>query len=122
MAGVMSDEPGMARETSTGGIRTPPQRLRARITPPPRPWRLMLALKTAIAATAAWFLGGFIPGELGEFSYYAPLGALVSLTPTLMDSVRSSLQTLIGLGLGIGLAWALIVSPAPGWVSVALSV
>lgn len=122
MAAVMSDDPVKARETSTGSIRTPRQRLRAWITPALRPWRLMLALKTAIAATAAWFLGGFIPGELGEFSYYAPLGALVSLTPTLMDSVRSSFQTLIGLGLGIGLAWALIVSPAPGWVSVALSV
>lgn len=82
----------------------------------------MLALKTAIAATAAWFLGSLLPGELGDFSYYAPLGALVSLTPTLMDSVRSSMQTLIGLALGIGLAWGLIASPLPGRVSVALAI
>jgi len=82
----------------------------------------MLAVKTAIAATAAWFLGSLLPGELGDFSYYAPLGALVSLTPTLMDSVRSSLQTLVGLAVGIGIAWALIVSPLPGWVTVALAI
>ncbi|WP_411557721.1 FUSC family protein [Plantibacter sp. MPB07] len=123
---MSTDPPTAARpgaaQTPTGSIRTPRQRLGSWVMPALRPWRLMLALKVAIAATAAWFLGSLLPGELGEFSYYAPLGALVSLTPTLMDSVRSSIQTLVGLGLGIGLAWALIVSPAPGWVSVALSV
>ncbi|HXH33724.1 MAG TPA: FUSC family protein [Plantibacter sp.] len=98
------------------------RRLLAWLAPALRPWRLMLALKTAIAATAAWFLGSLLPGELGDFSYYAPLGALVSLTPTLMDSARSSMQTLIGLALGIGLAWGLIASPLPGWVSVALAI
>ncbi|NUJ88578.1 FUSC family protein [Plantibacter sp. MCCC 1A11337] len=118
----MSGDEVTGRKTPTGSIRTPKQRVGAWIMPALRPWRLMLALKVAIAATAAWFLGSLLPGEIGDFSYYAPLGALVSLTPTLMDSVRSSLQTLVGLGLGIGLAWLLIISPAPGWVSVSLSV
>jgi uncharacterized membrane protein YccC len=122
MTAVMSGDDVPGRRTPTGSIRTPRQRFTAWVTPALRPWRLMLALKVAIAATAAWFIGRLLPGELGDFSYYAPLGALVSLTPSLMDSVRSSVQTLVGLGVGIGLAWALIVSPAPGWVSVGLSV
>lgn len=112
----------MAAVKSTEYARRPARRLAAWVAPAVRPWRLMLALKTAIAATAAWFLGSLLPGELGEFSYYAPLGALVSLTPTLMDSVRTSVQTLVGLAVGIGLAWALIESPLPGYVTVALAI
>ncbi|MGK9149346.1 FUSC family protein [Plantibacter flavus] len=109
--------------SAPGGVpRSAARRFTTWVAPAVRPWRLMLAGKTAVAATTAWFLGSLLPGELGDFSYYAPLGALVSLTPTLMDSVRSSVQTLIGLGVGIGLAWALIVSPLPGWASVALAI
>jgi uncharacterized membrane protein YgaE (UPF0421/DUF939 family) len=89
-----------------------------------RPSRLILAGKTALAGTIAWYIGHMLPGEMADFAYYAPLGALISMAPTLMDSLRSSLQTVAGLALGIGVAWGLIVSGAPAWavVPIALAV
>src|SRR5690606_1295535 len=51
-----------------------------------------------------------------------PLGALIVMVPTLMGSLRLTLQTALGLLLGIALAFAVIFSPLPGVVSVALAV
>jgi hypothetical protein len=96
--------------------------LRRTLAPIIRPSRLLLAFKTALAAGLAWQLGRLLPGGVDEYSYYAPLGALISLTPTLMGSVRSTLQTSLGLVVGIVLAFGVIVSPLPGLVSVALAV
>lgn len=89
-----------------------------------RPARLLLAGKTALAGTAAWYIGHLLPGETADFAYYAPLGALIAMAPTLMDSMRSSLQTVAGLALGIVIAWSLITTGAPGWavVPIALAV
>jgi uncharacterized membrane protein YccC len=86
-----------------------------------RPARLILAGKTALAAGVAWFIGQLLP-EVDQYSYYAPLGALIVMMPTLMGSLRSTAQMILGLGLGILLAWAVILSPMPGAVSVALAV
>jgi uncharacterized membrane protein YgaE (UPF0421/DUF939 family) len=86
-----------------------------------RPARLLLAAKSAIAAGIAWFVGHLLP-NVDEYSYYAPLGALIVMMPTLMGSVRSTVQTILGLALGVALAWAVILSPLPGAVSVALAV
>ncbi|MDQ0261475.1 aromatic acid exporter family protein [Sinomonas atrocyanea] len=66
--------------------------------------RLLLAGKTALAAGIAWALAQLMPGSLGEYPYYAPLGALVSMYPTVADSLRNGLQSLVGLALGIGVA------------------
>lgn len=86
------------------------------------PARLLLAVKAAIAAGLAWPIAQFLPGTVDEYSYYAPLGALLSMMPTLMGSLRASLQTVVGLGVGIGLAWVVIETPLPGSVSVPLAV
>lgn len=86
-----------------------------------RPARLLLAGKTALAGTIAWYVGHLLPGETAQYAYYAPLGALISMAPTLMDSLRSSLQTVAGLALGIGVAWALIATGAPGWAVVPIA-
>ncbi|WP_206750362.1 hypothetical protein [Cryobacterium sp. TMT1-19] len=45
--------------------------------------------------------------------YYAPLGALLSMHPTLMRSLRSALQTLAGLAFGIALAGAVLILSEP---------
>ncbi|WP_160320836.1 hypothetical protein [Arthrobacter alpinus] len=45
-----------------------------------------------------------MPGTADDYPYYAPLGALVSMSATFMGSVRVGFQTLIGLTLGILLA------------------
>jgi hypothetical protein len=89
-----------------------------------RPARLILAGKTALAGTIAWYVGHLLPGQAADFAYYAPLGSLIAMAPTLMDSLRSSLQTVVALAMGVGIAWVLIFSGAPGWaiVPVALAI
>ena len=105
----------MARKSIRGVIRRT-------IAPSIRPARLLLALKTAIAAGLAWPVAQLLPGVVDEYSYYAPLGALISMMPTLMGSLRASLQTVLGLGIGVALAWAVIQSPLPSAASVPLAV
>ena len=84
--------------------------------------RLLLAAKTALAVGIAWFVAPFVPGVADDYPYYAPLGALISMTPTLMGSVRVGLQTLVGLAVGIVLAGAVIVFAAPNIFTISLVV
>lgn len=84
--------------------------------------RLILAAKTAVAAAIAWYLAPLVPWADSEYSYYAPLGVLVSMHPTVAGSARAGLQSLVGLGIGIGLGLgglALVATDAPGVVAVA---
>jgi hypothetical protein len=84
--------------------------------------RIVLALKAAAAAALAWYLAPFVPFADAEYSYYAPLGVLLSMYPTLVDSARSGLQVVAGLALGIGLGLgglSLVSAGAPGVVAVA---
>lgn len=84
--------------------------------------RLILAAKTAVAAAIAWYLAPLVPWADSEYSYYAPLGVLVSMYPTLAGSARAGAQALIGLAIGIGLGLgglALLTTDAPGVVAVA---
>ncbi|WP_411700562.1 FUSC family protein [Conyzicola sp.] len=98
--------------------------LRARL--PVKAWvtdsRLLLAAKTSLAVGIAWFVAPFVPGVADDYPYYAPLGALISMTPTLMGSVRVGLQTLVGLAVGILLAGAVILFAEPNFLTIALVV
>ncbi|UXM91870.1 FUSC family protein [Paenarthrobacter sp. JL.01a] len=84
--------------------------------------RLLFAAKTAVAAGLAWYLAPFMPGPAAEYPYYAPLGALVSMHPTVADSAKHGLQSLAGLVLGIGMAFAVTTVAAPTVLSVAVVV
>ncbi|WP_460818198.1 FUSC family protein [Microbacterium petrolearium] len=87
--------------------------------------RLLLAAKTAVAAAIAWYVAPLIPFTADEYSYYAPLGVLVSMYPTLARSLRSGALALLGLALGIGIGIAallLVWADVPGIVAVALVV
>ncbi len=87
--------------------------------------RLVLALKTALAAAVAWYLAPLVPFADAEYSYYAPLGVLVSMHPTVVDSVRSGLFALVGLACGIGLGLgglAILSAGAPGILALGLVV
>lgn len=70
-------------------------------------------MKTAVAVTAAWLIAPLMPGAVDDYPYYAPLGALISMYPTLMSSLRSSLQTLLGLAAGVGLATLVSLTVGP---------
>jgi len=80
-----------------------------------KPARLLLAAKAALAVGIAWALAPHMPGVTDEYPYYAPLGALLSMYPTLMESMKSGLQTLLGLVAGIALALVVVVTVGPNW-------
>lgn len=86
------------------------------------PARLLLAAKTAIAVGIAWVVGPLMPGVTDDYPYYAPFGALISMYPTLMSSARSSIQTLLGLGVGVGLAAVIVLTAGPSLWTVLLAV
>jgi uncharacterized membrane protein YccC len=84
--------------------------------------RLILALKTALAVGVAWLVAPLVPGVADEYPYYAPLGALISMSTTLMSSVRTGVETLVGLALGIVLAGAVIILSEPNVITISLVV
>lgn len=101
-------------------MRFPP--VRSAVRAATRPARLLLVAKTALAVGIAWFIARYMPGVTDEYPYYAPLGALVSMYPTLMGSVRSGLQTILGLAAGIGLAAIIVLTVGPTWWSIPIVV
>ena len=95
------------------------RRWRADLTSAPR---IVLAAKTAAAAALAWYLAPLVPFADAEYSYYAPLGVLLSMYPTLADSARSGLQVIAGLAIGIGLGLlglSIVIAGVPGVIAVA---
>jgi hypothetical protein len=97
-------------------------RARAPLTGLVRQPRLLLAAKAALAVAIAWLIAPLVPGVAEEYPYYAPLGALVSMSPTLMSSLRKGVQTLAALAIGILLAGAVIVLWQPNVITIALVV
>jgi len=69
--------------------------------------RLLLAAKAAVAASAAWLLVPLVPFADAKYEYYAPVGVVISMYPTLARSAWSGLQTLIGLAIGIAVGLGL---------------
>ncbi|MCP2032911.1 putative membrane protein YccC [Okibacterium sp. HSC-33S16] len=82
--------------------------------------RFLLAVKTAIAVGIAWLIAPLVPGVAEQYPYYAPLGALISMYPTLMSSVRTSIETLASLAIGILLAVLVLVLAEPNVITIAL--
>ncbi|MET4094382.1 uncharacterized membrane protein YgaE (UPF0421/DUF939 family) [Arthrobacter sp. UYCu712] len=82
--------------------------------------RLQLAMKAAFAAGLAFYIAPFMPGSAAEYPYYAPLGALVAMYENVSGSVRQGVQTLVGLALGIGLAFMLFSFGEPSPLTVAV--
>jgi uncharacterized membrane protein YccC len=82
--------------------------------------RLQLATKAALAAGIAFFVAPFMPGSAADYPYYAPLGALVAMYENVSGSMRQGVQTLVGLALGIGLAFMLFSLGEPTPVTVAI--
>ncbi len=66
--------------------------------------RVILAAKSALAVEVAWLLAPFMPGVTDDYPYYAPLGALVCMYPTVMGSARLASRALLGLATGILIA------------------
>ncbi len=82
----------------------------------------MFAAKTATAAGLAWVVAPLMPGPAAAYPYYAPLGVLVSMHPTVAASAKHGLQSLLGLLLGIGMAFGVAAVAQPSAWAVALVV
>ncbi len=84
--------------------------------------RLQLALKAGLAAGIAFAIAPFMPGSAADYPYYAPLGALVAMYENVAGSMRQGVQTLVGLAIGVGLAFMLfsLGSPSPWTVAVVM--
>ncbi|WP_133159182.1 FUSC family protein [Arthrobacter glacialis] len=84
--------------------------------------RVLLAAKNALAVGLSCFFAPHMHGAVDEYPCYAPLGALVSMYPTFMGSVRSGLQTLVGLLLGIMLAAGVLLLGISNILTISLAV
>lgn len=82
--------------------------------------RFLLAVKTAIAVGIAWLIAPLVPGVADDYPYYAPLGALISMYPTLMSSLRTSIETLASLAIGILLAAIVLIVAEPNVITISL--
>ncbi len=82
--------------------------------------RLQLAAKAAIAAGLAFLIAPFMPGSAADYPYYAPLGALVAMYENVSGSMRQGFQTLVGLAIGVGLAFMLFSLGEPSPLTVAI--
>ena len=97
------------------------QRRRRRLAAAVDP-RLKLALKAAFAAGVAWQLAELFPSSISEYAYYAPLGALLAMYPTVASSLRAGAQTMLGIVLGATIALVVEVFLPTNGLTVALLV
>ncbi len=72
------------------------------------PWgigqRAKLAAKAALAAGIAWQATELFPSSIERYAYYAPLGAVLAMYPTLVSSLRAAVQTVLGILIGATIA------------------
>ena len=80
--------------------------------------RILLALKTSLAVALSWVVAQRMPGVIDDYPYYAPLGAISAMYPTVLGSVRAGLQTVAGIALGILLAAGVLLVGEPNLVTV----
>ncbi|QTE28135.1 FUSC family protein [Pengzhenrongella sicca] len=69
--------------------------------------RVQLAFKGAFSAAAAWFVAAqLLPDDIATYAYYAPLGAVIAIHPTVHRSVTEAARNVAGILLGAAIALA----------------
>jgi uncharacterized membrane protein YgaE (UPF0421/DUF939 family) len=88
-----------------------------------RPW-LQRGVRAALAAALAWQAALLLPPELSRYAYYAPLGAIIGVSPTVADSASAAFRTVLSILLGFALAVAVyeLVPGPPNALTIALIV
>ena len=84
--------------------------------------RATLAVKGAIAAGLAWVAVQPVQGVASDYPYYAPLGAVVATTTTVVSAVRASVQSVAAIAVGAALGLAGHVAPMPQLPALMLAV
>ena len=77
-----------------------------------------MAAKCALAAMAAWALGRYAAGQ--QDPYFAPLAALLGVSPTVARSLREGLQYVAGFVLGavLSIPVALVLGPSIAGIAI----
>jgi uncharacterized membrane protein YgaE (UPF0421/DUF939 family) len=81
-------------------------------------------VRAALAAGLAWQAAVLLPPALSDHAYYAPLGAIIAVHPTVADSASAAWRTVLGILLGFALAVAVyeLVPLRPNALTIALIV
>jgi len=83
--------------------------------------RLDLAVKAAVAATAAWVLARQVPGA-EDYAFYAPFGAVATTYSAIVRSVAETVRTVAAILLGAVLGVLADALLGPGVAAIALVV
>lgn len=81
-------------------------------------------VRAAIAAGLAWQVAVLLPPLLSDYAYYAPLGAVIAVHPTVADSASAAWRTVLAMLLGFGLAFGVyeLTRSVPDAVTIGLLV
>lgn len=63
-------------------------------------------VRAAIAAGLAWQVAVLLPPLLSDYAYYAPLGAVIAVHPTIADSASAAWRSVTAILTGFALAFA----------------
>jgi uncharacterized membrane protein YgaE (UPF0421/DUF939 family) len=87
------------------------------------PW-VQRGVRAALAAALAWQVAILLPAPLAEYAYYAPLGAVIAVHPTVADSAAAAWRTVLAILLGFALAVTVheLTRAVPGALTIALIV
>jgi uncharacterized membrane protein YgaE (UPF0421/DUF939 family) len=87
------------------------------------PW-VQRGLRAALAAALAWQVAVLLPAGIAQSAYYAPLGAVIAVHPTVADSAAAAWRTVVAILLGFALAVTVheLTAPIPGALTIALIV
>jgi uncharacterized membrane protein YgaE (UPF0421/DUF939 family) len=87
------------------------------------PW-VQRGVRASLAAALAWQVAVLLPPAIAQYAYYAPLGAVIAVHPTVADSAAAAWRTVLAILLGFSLAVAVqeLSIPIPGALTIALIV
>ena len=87
------------------------------------PW-VQRGVRASLAAALAWQVAVMLPPGIAEYAYYAPLGAVIAVHPTVADSAAAAWRTVLAILLGFALAVGVheLTRAIPGALSIALIV
>jgi uncharacterized membrane protein YgaE (UPF0421/DUF939 family) len=87
------------------------------------PW-VQRGVRAALAAALAWQVAIVLPPAIAQYAYYAPLGAVIAVHPTVADSAAAAWRTVVAILLGFALAITIheLTTPIPGALTIALIV
>lgn len=82
--------------------------------------RTDMAVKAAVAATVSWLVARNLPGDVADYSYYAPLGAISTAYPAVARSASEGLRTVVAIMLGAAVGVAADQLPVLGLLKIPL--